>query len=118
MSPTFVEDERGILILGTPGGSRIISMVLLAIVNYVDHRQTNPGVIAASPRFHHQHLPDRVEIEPDSFREGWIEGLRMKGHRVDIVPQRWGNMQLIHFDKVTGRTTTANDPRGESANRH
>ncbi len=118
MSPTFVEDERGILILGTPGGSRIISMVLLAIVNYVDHRQTNPGVIVASPRFHHQHLPDRVEIEPDSFREGLIEGLRMKGHRVDVAPQRWGNMQLIHFDKVTGRTTIANDPRGESANRY
>ena len=36
MTPTFVEDDRGLLVFGTPGGSRIISMVLLGILDYVD----------------------------------------------------------------------------------
>ena len=117
MSPTFVEDAKGILIVGTPGGSRIISMVLLAIVNYIDDRQTDPGEIAGNPRFHHQHLPDRIEIEPDSFREEWISGLKLKGHQVTIAAQKWGNMQLIFFNKETQRSVTASDPRGATATR-
>ncbi len=117
MSPTFVEDAKGILIVGTPGGSRIISMVLLAIVNYVDDRQTDPGAIAGNPRFHHQYLPDQIEIEPDSFREEWISGLKLKGHQVTIAAQKWGNMQLIFFNKETQRSIAASDPRGATAAR-
>ncbi|MEK6707413.1 MAG: gamma-glutamyltransferase [Pseudomonadota bacterium] len=117
MSPTFVENAKGVLIVGTPGGSRIISMVLLAIVNYVDDRQTDPGAIAGNPRFHHQYLPDQIEIEPDSFHEEWISGLKLKGHQVTIAAQKWGNMQLIFFDKETRRSVTASDPRGATAMR-
>ncbi|MCX7185556.1 MAG: gamma-glutamyltransferase, partial [Nitrosospira sp.] len=115
ISPTFVEDAKGILIVGTPGGSRIISMVLLAIVNYVDDRQTDPGEIVGNPRFHQQHLPDWIEIEPDSFREEWVSGLKLKGHQVTVAAQKWGNMQLILFDKATQRSITASDPRGAAA---
>ena len=117
MSPTFVEDARGILIAGTPGGSRIISMVLLAVVNYVDDRQTDLRRIVGNPRFHHQHLPDQIEIEPDSFCEEWISGLRLKGHQVKIATQKWGNMQMIFFDKETRRSVSASDPRGAAAAR-
>lgn len=117
MSPTFVEDAKGILIIGTPGGSRIISMVLLAIVNYVDDRQTDPGKIAGNPRFHQQHLPNWIEIEPDSFREEWISELKLKGHQVTVAAQKWGNMQLILFDKATRRSIAARDPRGAAAAR-
>ncbi len=112
MTPTFVENKKGILIVGTPGGSRIISMVLLAIVNFVDDKQIDPGAIVRNPRFHHQHLPDQIEIEPDSFHEEQISGLRLKGHRVRIAAQKWGNMQLIFFNKETHHSFIANDPRG------
>ena len=46
MTPAFVEDERGVLVLGTPGGSRIMSMVLLGILEYVDIRLDRPVSIS------------------------------------------------------------------------
>ena len=114
MSPTFVENERGVLVLGTPGGSRIISMVLEGILQYVDQPQIDLARLVATPRYHHQYLPDRIEIEPGSFSEPWIEALRAKGHAVEAGRRKWGNMQAVFFDRKTGRIETANDPRGQS----
>ena len=114
MSPTFVEDDRGVLVLGTPGGSRIISMVLEGILDYVDQPQTDLARLVAAPRFHHQYLPDRIEIEPGVFSEPWIEGLKAKGHVVEAGRRKWGNMQAVFLDKKTGRVITASDPRGQS----
>jgi gamma-glutamyltranspeptidase/glutathione hydrolase len=114
MSPTFVEDERGVLVLGTPGGSRIISMVLEGILDYVDQPQTDLARLVGAPRFHHQYLPDRIEIEPGSFPDEWIEALRAKGHAVEPGRRKWGNMQAVFFDRKTGRVETASDPRGQS----
>ena len=112
MSPTFVEDERGILILGTPGGSRIISMVLLGILNYMAKAEVDVQKIVAAPRFHHQYLPDRIEAEPEEFDPELIAQLSGLGHKVDIAKRRWGNMQAVFFDKKTRQTQTGNDPRG------
>jgi gamma-glutamyltranspeptidase/glutathione hydrolase len=114
MSPTFVEDDRGVLVLGTPGGSRIISMVLEGILDYVDQPQPDLARLVAAPRFHHQYLPDRIEIEPGAFSEEWIEALKAKGHSVEAGRRRWGNMQAVFLDKKTGRIQTASDPRGQS----
>jgi gamma-glutamyltranspeptidase/glutathione hydrolase len=114
MSPTFVENERGVLVLGTPGGSRIISMVLEGILQYVDQPEIDPARLVAAPRFHHQYLPDRIEIEPGSFAEPWVEALKAKGHAVEAGRRKWGNMQAVFFDKKTGRIEIANDPRGQS----
>ncbi len=114
MSPTFVEDERGVLVLGTPGGSRIISMVLQGILDYVDQPQTNLARLVGAPRFHHQYLPDRIEIEPGSFPDEWIEALKAKGHAVEPGRRKWGNMQAVFFDRKTGRIESASDPRGQS----
>jgi gamma-glutamyltranspeptidase / glutathione hydrolase len=112
MSPTFVEDERGVLVLGTPGGSRIISMVLQAIVGYVDG--LNPGLeqLVSAPRYHHQYLPDRIEYEPGGFADKWVADLQARGHLVEAGRRKWGNMQIVHRDKKNGRITIANDPRG------
>jgi gamma-glutamyltranspeptidase/glutathione hydrolase len=118
MSPTFVETERGILIAGTPGGSRIISMLLLVILDYIDNAETDPRTLAARPRFHHQYLPDVLQIEPDAFSVEWISALRAMGHEVQAMPRPWGNMQLIHFDRQSQTATTANDPRGLSDTRY
>lgn len=118
MSPTFVETERGILIAGTPGGSRIISMLLLVILDYIDNAETDPRTLAAKPRFHHQYLPDVLQIEPDAFSVEWISALRSMGHAVQVMPRPWGNMQLIHFDRQSQTATTANDPRSLSDTRY
>ncbi|MFN0038477.1 MAG: gamma-glutamyltransferase [Burkholderiales bacterium] len=114
MSPSFVEDERGVLVLGTPGGSRIISMVLQAILGYVDRPVLDLEQIAGAPRFHHQYLPDRIEIELDSFSDEWIVAQKSRGHVVEIGKRKWGNMQLVFFDKATGRVSVVNDPRART----
>jgi gamma-glutamyltranspeptidase / glutathione hydrolase len=112
MSPTFVEDERGILILGTPGGSRIISMVLLGILDYMGSAEVDAQKIVAAPRFHHQYLPDRIEVEPEEFEPELLAQLSNLGHKVDVAKRRWGNMQAVFFDKKSRQTQTGNDPRG------
>lgn len=114
MSPTFVEDERGVLVLGTPGGSRIISMVLLGILDYMYQPVPDLARLTGLPRFHHQYLPDRIQIEPEGFDEGWVAAMKAKGHAVEAGKRRWGNMQVVHVDKTTGRITTAGDPRAKA----
>jgi len=114
MSPTFVEDDRGVLVLGTPGGSRIISMVLERILDYVDQPQPDLARLVAAPRFHHQYLPDRIEIEPGGFPEQWVDAMKAKGHAVEVGRRKWGNMQVVFLDKKTGQIETASDPRGQS----
>lgn len=112
MSPAFVESDRGILIVGTPGGSRIISMVALAILDFIHSGTVDVEHMVAAPRFHHQYLPDRVEIEPDAFPPEWIKALEQKGHVVEPAKARWGNMQAVFVERATGRTFAAADPRG------
>ena len=112
MSPTFVEDERGVLVLGTPGGSRIISMVLLGILDYMYHPEPDLARLTGAPRYHHQFLPDRIQFEPEGFDDGWVADLRAKGHVVEAGRRRWGNMQVVFVDRKTGRITAQGDPRG------
>lgn len=112
MSPTFVEDERGILVVGTPGGSRIISMVLLAVLDYMHNPQVDLNRMVSAPRYHHQYLPDRIELEPQVFSEVLSDELQLKGHAVEVAARAWGNMQVLYIDKNTGRISTASDPRG------
>jgi len=113
MTPTFVEDDRGVLVFGTPGGSRIISMVLLGVVDYVDNSTLDIGRLVSAPRYHHQYLPDRIEYEPGAFPKEWIEALQAKGHTVQEGRRRWGNMQAVFVDRATGEATAYNDPRGK-----
>lgn len=112
MSPTFVEDDRGILILGTPGGSRIISMVLLAILDYVHNPNANLQRMLSAPRYHHQFVPNRIELEPNGFSKEIRDELELKGHELVITPRSWGNMQAIFIDKQTAQLSAASDPRG------
>jgi len=114
MSPTFVEDERGVLVLGTPGGSRIISMVLLGILEYMYQPEPDLARLTGMPRYHHQYLPDRIQYEPEGFDEAWVGALKAKGHVVEAGKRRWGNMQSVFVDRKTGRVTAASDPRGKA----
>ncbi|MEJ2508073.1 MAG: gamma-glutamyltransferase [Gammaproteobacteria bacterium] len=115
MSPTFVEGPKGVAVLGTPGGSRIITMVLLGILDYADGH--GPAHWVSLPRFHHQYLPDVVQYEPDAFTASEIAGLQAMGYKLKDVGHTWGNMQAVLWDKSHGRVSAASDPRGEGAAR-
>ncbi len=114
MSPTFVESEEGVLVLGTPGGSRIISMVILSVLEHLSNLGSDPENVVALPRYHHQYLPDRVQIEPESFDQSWISSLEARGHNVQVYRRKWGNMQAIYCDKASYKCVTLNDPRGSA----
>lgn len=113
MTPTFVEDARGVLVLGAPGGPRIISQVLLCILDYVNQREVDLRRMVAAPRYHHQYSPDRVEIEPDGFPAEWRGALEARHHVLQITGRKWGNMQLAFKSKTGGAAQAASDPRGQ-----
>jgi gamma-glutamyltranspeptidase/glutathione hydrolase len=109
MSPTFVEGERGVAILGTPGGSYIPSMVLLAILNW--NAGADAAAIAAAPRFHHQYRPDAVFAEPEALAPAERVGLEERGHSLRPWPATIGNLQVVTWDVATGKVDAASDPR-------
>ncbi|MEZ5564310.1 MAG: gamma-glutamyltransferase [Gammaproteobacteria bacterium] len=110
MSPTFLESDRGVAILGTPGGSRIISMVMLAAMAW--HDGANAQQMVALKRYHHQYFPDVVTYEKDAFTAEEIAVLTAKGHKLQVSPRNYGNMQVVTWDRATGRVDAASDPRG------
>lgn len=110
MSPTFVESAHGVGILGTPGGSRIITMVLRGILALADGRGVDRWV--AEPRLHHQYLPDRVQYEVGALDAGVLGELTAMGHRLEPVENGFGNMQAIFWDRDKGTVQAASDPRG------
>jgi gamma-glutamyltranspeptidase/glutathione hydrolase len=112
MTPTFVEDSKGVLILGAPGGSRIISQVLLATMEYLRRPQVDLQKLVAMPRYHHQYWPDRIEIEPEGFSAEWRSVLEGKGHALRVVNRKWGNLQVVFQPRGGGAAQAANDPRG------
>jgi gamma-glutamyltranspeptidase/glutathione hydrolase len=113
MSPTFVETPKGVMIVGSPGGSFIISMVLLGTLNYLDGM--NAADIVKYPHYHHQYLPDEVDYEQGALTDTEIKELQAKGHTLKVSGRKWGNMQVITWDFASGRVEAASDPRGEGA---
>jgi gamma-glutamyltranspeptidase/glutathione hydrolase len=111
MSPTILESERGVAILGTPGGSRIITMLTLATLDWL--RGADAGSIVSRPRFHHQYLPDKLFYEPGAFTDEEVAALRALGHNPTVVNRQYGNMQVVTWDRVTGEVEAASDPRGQ-----
>ena len=110
MAPTFVESESGVAIIGTPGGSRIITMVLHAILAW-NEGQTAQEIVS-QPRFHHQYLPDVIQLEPNTLSEDAQASLQQLGHTLKPRDRQYGNMQVVLWDKQTGQVTAASDPRG------
>lgn len=111
MTPTFVEDGKGVLVLGAPGGSRIISQVLLAVMEYVRNPAVDLQRLVGMPRYHHQYWPDRIEVEPEGFGDAWRAVLEARGHVLRTVNRKWGNMQAVYLPHH-GPAQAANDPRG------
>jgi gamma-glutamyltranspeptidase / glutathione hydrolase len=109
MTPTFVEKPDGLMILGTPGGSYIMGMVLLATLDWVDGMA--PEDIIRKPRFHHQYQPDVLSFEPGAFTEDEQAALKRMGHSLRQSAQP-GNMQIVTWDYATGTVKALSDPRG------
>jgi gamma-glutamyltranspeptidase/glutathione hydrolase len=110
MTPTFVEFDDRIAILGTPGGSRIISMVMLAVLEASNNKPVEDWVNAV--RYHHQYLPDEVQAEPAFIDSQAAKDLVRRGHKVVSTGRNYGNMQAILWRQDSGEVTAASDPRG------
>ena len=111
MTPAFLDDGERLAVLGTPGGSRIITMVLLAALEFA--RGGDAETLVGLPRFHHQYLPDRIEFEPAAWDRALAEALEQRGHTVKQAGRTWGDMQAVIWDRPRGRVEAASDPRGE-----
>ncbi|MGC1389224.1 MAG: gamma-glutamyltransferase [Steroidobacteraceae bacterium] len=111
MTPTFVETPKGMMIIGTPGGSYVISMVILGTLDYLDGMSA--AEIVKDPRYHQQYLPDVIEYEKGALSPDEIARLEAMGHKLEEGSRRWGNMQVITWDFDSGQVEAAADPRGE-----
>lgn len=119
MTPTFLQSPHQVVVLGTPGGSRIITIMLLAILG-VD-AGLDPGQVASLPRFHHQWLPDVIDAEQQTFTPQQIQLLQAMGHTVHSVgdtsvsgrgsSHAWGNLQIVRWQMDQQRLSGASDPR-------
>lgn len=117
MTPTFMESSDKVAVLGTPGGSRIITMVLIGILGF--DAGLSAQQVSALPRFHHQWMPDSLGIEKNALSADTIARLRAMGHTVvvpgEVVGQRssdaWGNLQAVEYDKRDGSLQAGSDPR-------
>jgi gamma-glutamyltranspeptidase/glutathione hydrolase len=110
MSPTFVENGKRMAIIGTPGGSRIITMVLQAILLFQQGKQADE--IVKQPRIHHQFLPDVIQLEPAALNLSLRQKLQDMGHELNELESDYGNMQVILHDFSQSLTQAASDPRG------
>jgi gamma-glutamyltranspeptidase / glutathione hydrolase len=115
MTPTIVEkDNQLYMVVGTPGGSTIITSVFQTILNVYEHGMDMQAAIDA-PRFHHQWLPDLVVLEPNKFDDVVINDLKYKGHNVEAKYSRIiGKVDAILVDE-NGVISVGADPRGDDA---
>ena len=114
MTPTIVEDPDGrlMLVVGSPGGPRIITAVYETILNVIDHGMDVQEAVAA-PRVHHQWLPDVLYAERQALAQDVIVGLSERGWRVEESAGWWSRVDAIRvaYDAETATT----DPSGLDA---
>ena len=95
MTPTIVEQDGKLkMVLGTPGGSTIITSVFQVFLNVVEHGMTMQQAVDAL-RFHHQWIPDRTTFEEGGFTEPTLKRLRDKGYKIDGQKNTIGRMDCI-----------------------
>jgi len=119
MTPTFMESADKVVVLGTPGGSRIITMVLLGILGYDDGLGAQQ--VAALPRYHHQWLPDEISAETGAFAPETVKQLQAMGHKIELPGDTaaggrgsshvWGNLQTVEWERRGNVLSAGSDPR-------
>jgi gamma-glutamyltranspeptidase/glutathione hydrolase len=110
MTPTFLNDGNRIAALGSPGGSRIITMVLFGALAFSEG--ASAAEMVGLPRFHHQYLPDEITFEPSALSADIQNALKKKGHQLKPQENDYGNMQAIVWDHKNNTIEAASDPRG------
>lgn len=117
MSPTIVvRDRKPVLVLGSPGSSKIITTVANVLMGVVDYGMNIQEAVNA-PRFHNQWLPDVVNVEK-WFSPDTLNALRQMGYKVEIglhygadVAPYWSDAECIAIDAKTGERLGASDGR-------
>jgi len=109
MTPTFVEAPGGLMIVGSPGGSVITTVVLLSTLDWMDGGPADEFI--KKGRFHHQYMPDTITFEPGALTDEEKQMLQKYGHslRESRMP---GNAQIVTWDYKSGEVKAASDPRG------
>lgn len=111
MSPTLVtKDGKIFMVLGSPGGSRIITIAVQVIMNVVDHGMNIQEAVNA-PRIHHQWLPDQIAVEPYALSPDTIKILTGMGHKI-AEQSPWGAAEGI----LVGPEDAANTTQPTSGN--
>jgi gamma-glutamyltranspeptidase/glutathione hydrolase len=112
MTPTIVlEDGKLRYVLGTPGGSRIITVVANIFLS-ASEGGLNIQQAVDAPRFHHQYLPDKLSLEP-GFPPNTIASLKASGYDLDIRKGHWSNGECIAIDPKTGELLGGQDHRSQ-----
>ena len=119
MTPTFMQSPDRVAVLGTPGGSRIITMVLLGILGY--DAGLDAQAVSALPRNHHQWMPDRIQAETGAFPPDVARALRELGHTLQLPGDEaaggrgsshvWGNLQTVEWRLSDNSLHGGSDPR-------
>ena len=113
MTPCIVEKDGALhIVVGTPGGSTIITSVFQTLINIIDYNM-NAYEATSACRFHHQWLPDRIQVEENCFSEDLVSGLEQLGHQVS-TRSSIGKVETLVVDS-TGYIEAAADPRGDDA---
>ena len=108
MSPSIVIGPDRTAVIGSPGGSTIITQVLEGILAFIDGGDAHQ--VVAHKRFHHQYMPDVVSVEPGTFDAATSDALTHMGYTLkDREP--WGFMNVVIWDRRTNKLDAASDPR-------
>ncbi|EIM01800.1 gamma-glutamyltransferase [Rhodanobacter denitrificans] len=111
MSPSIVIGAERTAVIGSPGGSTIITQVLEGILHFIDGESAQQ--IAAHKRFHHQYLPDVVMVEDGTFDAATDEALTKMGYTLK-PRESWGFMNVVTWDRKANKLDAASDPRRPS----
>ncbi len=112
MTPTIVsKNGKLFMVVGTPGGSTIITSVFQTILNVIEHGMTMQESVS-SPRFHHQWLPDKIMYEKGTFTPETLKTLQAMGHTLEQRPGASGRVDAI-LVKKDGFLQGGADPRGD-----
>ncbi len=111
MTPTIIiKDDKPFMVIGSPGGSTIITTVLQTILNVIDFDMNIYDAIAA-PKIHHQWIPDQIDFEKPALSDETYKNLISRGYKLNEV-KSLGRMEGIIIDSSTKTFLGTSDPRG------
>ncbi len=116
MTPTILEkDGKLFMVVGTPGGSTIMTSVYQTILNVIEHGMTMQQAVNAL-KFHHQWLPDKTIFENGAFSDATVESLKNRGYILEKLTNTLGRMDCVLI-RPDGSYEGASDPRADNTAR-